>query len=84
VTDSFINVTLATGLVITPDLQQLISHVERQQLIVDEPEMQDMLNTLETMMQRNAPDSLQHSLQVSNYWTFFFLMWVGCILLHGE
>jgi hypothetical protein len=49
VTDSFGNVTLIAGRVVTPDLPQLISPVEHQQLREHEQEVETTLSTLEAL-----------------------------------
>jgi hypothetical protein len=51
VTDSFSNVTLIAGGVVTPDLPQLISPVEHQQLKEHEQEVETTLSTLEVLSQ---------------------------------
>jgi hypothetical protein len=61
VTDSVI---LTAGHMIAPDLQQLIAPMEHQQLMVNEQEMQATLNSLETLMQQNAPDSHQQYVEL--------------------
>jgi hypothetical protein len=57
VVDSLSNITLMTGHVITPNLPQLISPIELQQLRENEPEPETTLSTLES--ERHAPDNHQ-------------------------